>query len=353
MYGTGLSLTRAAIAKAVVGGDLVALEGFARRRWGRDADGIVQHIKAPVAGNEAASMYGNEAGFDFQAAAFPKTLPGMLGVQRVGTYRPQLTQTTRASAHWVQQGRAIKAFAGGYTRDPGLRLLKVATLFVCSKETLEDAGAEDSIRQGLLTGFASEMNRMFIDPNNAGDDATPASLTTDATPIAMAGASIAHLDDALREALQALGPLVNMANVRVIMSAALAGCLSLARGTGGAPAYPALAALGGTLAGLGVLTYDGAENASSSDGEFIALVDGSAVSYTDEAPEIGIADDALIELDTAPTGDSITPTAASASLVSMFQEEAVCFRGIWRANWRLRRPDAVQVITGVPFELTA
>jgi hypothetical protein len=353
MYGTGLSFTRVAIAKAMAGGDRVLAEGFARKRWGRDAETIVQYIKAPVAGSEAATL-ANEPAMDFRAAAFPETLLGKLpGVRRVPTFRPMLTQTSRSTAQWIKHGQAIRPYAGGYTRDPGLRLKKVGSLFVCSKESIEDSGAEENIRVGLLTGCTVEMNRAFIDPANTGDDATPASVTSEATPIVMAGDTIDHLDNAFREALQALGPMVNMASVRVIMSAALAGCLALARGTGGAPAYPGLTAAGGMVAGLPALTFDGADNASSSDGEFIALVDGSAVSYTDEMPEVGLSLDALIELNTEPTGDSVTPTAASQTLVSMFQEEAVCFRGTWRANWLLRRPDAVQVITGVPFDLNA
>jgi hypothetical protein len=352
MFGTGLALTRSLITKAVAGGDPVAAEGFARQRWGREAADAI--VKAAVPGSEAAS--GNEAGVDFQAAAFPQTLLGQLpGAQRVGTYRPMLTQTTRSTAHWVQQGHAIRPYAGGYTRDPGLQLKKIGSMFVCSKAALEDAGAEDSIRRGILTGVAAEMNRALIHPAVVGDSATPASVTSDATPIPMAGATIADLDDALRLALQALGPVTNLADVRIVMSAALAACLSLARGSGGAPAYPGLTAAGGVMAGLNALTFDGGENPSSSDGgeEFIALVDGSAVAYADEPPEVVLAMDAMIEMNDAPTGVTVTPTAASAHLVSMFQAEAVAFRAIWNANWKLRRPDAVQVITDVPMFLAA
>jgi hypothetical protein len=351
MYGTGLLGTRLAIVKALAPGDRMSAEGYARTRWGEASD-VVRHLKAAVAGSEAATLHAADAGIDFRAAASALSLPGMLGLRRISPHMPMLTQLEPSTAQWVRHGGAIKLHAGTFTRDPGLTLKKINSLFVASKEAVEDAGAEEGIREGILTGFAKAMNLAFVNPDNAGDADMPASITCDATPID-AGSTIEDLDDALRQALQMLGSIVNARDVRVIMSAVLAGCLSLARGSGGAPAYPALSAMGGMLAGLNVLTFDGGENASSSDGEFIALVDGGAIAYSDEAPEIAISSDAVIEMDNAPTGNTITPTAASANLVSMWQEEAVCFRGTWRANWKLRRPDAVQLIAGVPFKPAA
>jgi hypothetical protein len=57
--------------------------------------------------------------------------------------------------------------------------------------------------------------------------------------------------------------------------------------------------------------------------------------------------EASIEMNTAPTGNSGTPTASS--LVSLWQTNSVALRVEQFANWQKRRADAVAVITGAAY----
>ena len=59
--------------------------------------------------------------------------------------------------------------------------------------------------------------------------------------------------------------------------------------------------------------------------------------------------DATIEQDTAPTGATDTPVAASANMTNMFQDESVAFKVTRRINWQKRRPAAVQFIQGADY----
>jgi hypothetical protein len=52
-------------------------------------------------------------------------------------------------------------------------------------------------------------------------------------------------------------------------------------------------------------------------------------------------------MSTVPAGDSITPTASSTTLVSMFDADSVAILATLRAGWVVRRVGAVQIITGV------
>ena len=100
-----------------------------------------------------------------------------------------------------------------------------------------------------------------------------------------------------------------------------------------------------------MLTSGAIGDTPSSDGEFITLLDPGAITYTDEAPSVGLSRDAMIEMDTDPTGDATAPTAATAHLVSMFQADAACLRVTLPCAWALRRPGAAQIIVGVPSDL--
>jgi hypothetical protein len=48
-------------------------------------------------------------------------------------------------------------------------------------------------------------------------------------------------------------------------------------------------------------------------------------------------------MDTAPTGNTTTPTAATATIVSMFEAECSAIKVVRRCNWAMHRGLAIVV----------
>ena len=65
--------------------------------------------------------------------------------------------------------------------------------------------------------------------------------------------------------------------------------------------------------------------------------------------EVSLSMDATIEQDDSPTGDAEAPTAASATMVSMFQTENVAFKVVRPINFAKRRTHAAQFIDGAAY----
>src|SRR5690606_25624075 len=97
--------------------------------------------------------------------------------------------------------------------------------------------------------------------------------------------------------------------------------------------FPGVSLQGGTFFDLPVIV-------SNYVGDYLALVNAEDIHYGDEGGiDIAMSTEASLEMDSAPTGDSDTPTPAE--LVSMFQTNSVAFRAERTINWSRRRPSAV------------
>lgn len=347
----GIRAARYLKSLAVCGGDSVAAVGYAEQRQREWNDySVVQALrqKSAIGGLEVGSVGSSDIQADLLAAVRPLTLAGRMPLRRVPSKVWMLTQVTGAVARWIGEGAARKLSAGTYTREL-LRLKHVAALTAASNEHLQNATVEGdtALLADLVAACVQALDLAFIARSNAGDDATPAAVTADVTPIAALGDTIADLDESLRLAVAALVAAgSDLTAAHWAMSPQLAVAMSLARGSGGAPAYPGIGALGGQLCGLPVLT-SGVVEFDSDGASDIALIDASQVSIAEDPPELRTSGEVLVEMDTAPTGDSTTPAAASQNRVSMFQSECTALMAGFRANWKLRRPGCVQVISGV------
>lgn len=347
----GIQAARFLKSLAVCGGDVLAATAYAEQRmreWGDYSVVKALREKSAVGGLEVGSVGSSDIMADLLAAVRPLTLAGRMPLRRVPSKVWMLTQNAGTVARWVGEGAARKLSAGSYSRE-FLRLKRVVALTVASNDHLQVATIDGDVAllADLVAACVEALDLAFIARSNAGDDATPAAVTAGVTPIASLGDTIADLDESLRlsvAALVAAGS--NLTAAHWAMSPQLAAAMSLARGSGGAPAYPGIGALGGELCGLPVLTSGVVE--VDSDGAFdVALVDASQISLAEEPPELRTSGEVVIEMDTAPTGDSTTPGAASQNRVSMFQTDATALLAGFRANWKLRRPGCVQVISGV------
>jgi hypothetical protein len=142
----------------------------------------------------------------------------------------------------------------------------------------------------------------------------------------------------------------NLLNARWVMNPITGAYLGSLRGSAGAPAYPGMGALGGTLLGLPAITTAGIARAGSPSpgASYLCLVDASRVWLVDRGLTFRASASAVLEMSDVPSGNSVTPTAASH--VSMFQTESVALLSTNFVNWKaVTNASAAAVLTGVEY----
>ena len=81
---------------------------------------------------------------------------------------------------------------------------------------------------------------------------------------------------------------------------------------------------------------------------FVFIVNASDIYFADDGDiAVDMSREASLEMDTAPSHDSTTPTEST--LVSLWQTNSVGFRAERTLNWTRRRAEAVQVLRDVAW----
>ncbi len=180
------------------------------------------------------------------------------------------------------------------------------------------AETEARLSVDLVAAAAQALDVALLDPDNAGDDHTPASLTAGVTPLNSAGSTLTNIDSDLKAMLDEVALAgSSLLTCRWIMRPRTAIFLSLLRGTGGALAYPDIAANGGTLCGLPVLTSGNVSVDDSPAATSIVLVDSDDVTYASGAAAVTLSRQTTLQMRSDPNA-----TGNPATLVSLFQADA-------------------------------
>ena len=136
----------------------------------------------------------------------------------------------------------------------------------------------------------------------------------------------------------------NASGLVQVMTPSMAKALSLLVNALGQTEFPGLNANGGTLLGDTVYTGD-----NVTPGDWILMKPSDIWKIGDSGIEISMTDTATLEQDDAPAGASDTPTAASATLVNLWQTESVGFKVVRRINYQKRRAGAVVVLSNAEY----
>jgi hypothetical protein len=201
------------------------------------------------------------------------------------------------------------------------------------------------IRDALVEALRERLDTDFIDPAKAASaGVSPASITNAATPIPSSEATLSTYVDNdvvsvdVQAAMAGFIAANNAPTTGVwIMSATRALALSLMRNALGQRENDGLTMNGGTFGGLPVIVSEYVDPTT------VILVNASDVYLADEGGfQVDSSTEASLQMDSAPTNNSVTPTATT--LVSMFQTNSVAIRAERTINWALRRASAVQVI---------
>lgn len=349
----GQSFTRRCIAKAIAHMENHERPAWAiaNERWGKTNPTLVAVMKAGVGGggtgtdsaewgSELTSADNRYTG-DFITLLNSMTVYDKLGLREVPAHVTIKGQDGAATANWVGESNSIPASAQSYS-TVSLTPLKVAAIAVVSKEMLKHSSpaAERLVRDALIESCSQKIDSTFLGSAAASAGVSPAGILNGLSSLGSNG----YTADALREDIKELyAPFItakyDTSGLVLVMHNALAKSVSLMANALGQTEFVGINANGGTLLGDRVVT---GHNVGATT---VILLDPANIwRIGDSGIEVSVSDQATIEQDSAPAGKSDVPTAASATIMSMFGTDSVAFKVVRPINYQKRRTTAAAFI---------
>lgn len=354
----GQSFTRFLIAKAAAysamrDGNYITPAEIAERRWGKTHPKLVQYIKAAVAGGgtgtgewgaELAQSDTRYTG-DFVEYLYGMTVFDRLPLRSIPSRVHVKGQDGAATGYWVGESKAIPVSKPDFS-DVELTPLKVAAIAVCSKELVASASpsAEMLIRDSIAEASGQRVDTTFLSTADAVAGVSPAGILNGLSALAPSGTDAAAVRADMMSLYSSFLTAKNASGLVQIMTPSMAKALALLVNALGQPEFVGLNANGGTLLGDQVYTGD-----NVTPGDWILMKPSDIWKIGDSGVQVSMSDTATIEQDSAPAGESDTPTAASATLMSMWQTESVAFKVVRHINYAKRRAGAVAVLSNAEY----
>lgn len=356
----GQSFVRKLIAKAVAIDEARELghpgrspAEIAQQRWGKTSPTLVQVIKAGVAGGGSGSgewgaelvTADNRYTGDFIEYLYGRTLFDRLGLREVPANVTIKGQDGTATANWVGESKGIPVSTQDYS-TVSLTPLKVAAISVASKELLADSSpsAEMLIRDSLVNASAQKIDGTFLSTSAASAGVSPAGILNGVAGHNTHGAGVEGVIADFKQLSAIFQSYKNSAGLVVVTTPDLARALGLMLTSLGQFQFPDMGPEGGNMLRTPVYTGDNVPT-----GAFILMKPSDIWRIGDMGVSVQVSDVATIEQDSAPQGASDTPTAASATIMSMFGTESVAFKVVRRINFQKRRSHAVQYIDNADY----
>lgn len=369
----GIAFTRYVMALAKAKGDHAKAFNIAKEHYGEDSKvtrvldaqskgaDFGHMMKAAVAAGSTitggGATWGNElVDFndfvgDFIDYLRPRTILGQFGVNGVPSLRripfnvKIKGQDGAATAGWVGEGLAKPVTSMSFN-NVELGWYKVACIAVITEELIRfsSPSAEALVREELARAVIERLDIDFINPAKAAvAGVSPASILNGITGIASTGSDI----DSINCDLEALEAEFIEANNEpdqgvYIMRPQTANVLGRLQNALGQSQYPGISMRGGTLLGTPVVVSNYVPEG------IVALVNAGDIYLADDGQvTVDASREATIQMDTAPTQTSVTPTPTTG--VSMFQTNSVAIRAERYINWARRRDSGVAYLTGVEW----
>lgn len=289
----------------------------------------------------------NEGGVgfaDFVEFLRPRTLVGQIGgrMRNLPFDTPVLVQGTGGTGKWTKEGDAKPLTQWTYTRTK-MAPLKVAAIAAATKESLmrSSVAADALLRDELARAVGSAIDTTFVSADAAVADTSPAGIRNGVAAVTLTGdGTIAGIRCDIAAMLKELvGDNLSVSGAFWVMPETLAIDLSLVANEVGNAAFPGITPQGGTLAGLPVYTSQFMPTPDS-NGPVVMLIKGDEIFLGDEGGiQVSMSDQASLVMDDAPSGSSVTPTAAQ--MVSLWQTNSVGFLVERFINFQKRRAQAV------------
>ncbi len=352
----GQSFVRGVIAKALARSEGRSPGQVAEERWGKSNPTLVNVIKAGIAGGGSGSgEWGAELvqadtryTGDFIEYLYGKTLFDQLGLREVPANVVIKGQDGTATANWVGESKSIPVSLQDYS-TVSLTPLKVAAISVASKELLADSSpsAEMLIRDSLANASAQKVDGTFFSTSAVSSGVSPAGILNGVAGFNSYGPTIEGVIGDIKRLVGVFQTARNASGLVLVTTPALATSLGLMLNALSQDAFPGITGEGGTLRGFRVYAGDNVPS-----GALIMMKPSDIYRIGDMGVTVSVSDVATIEQDGAPQGASDTPTAASATLMSMFGTESVAFKVVRRVNFAKRRTSAVAYVDNADYGAT-
>ena len=345
---TRLLIAKAAAFAAIKNGNFVSPVDVARYRWGKTHPKLVEYIRTAVAGGGTGSgewgaeLAQSDTRFtgDFVEFLYSKTVFDALPLRSVPGRVHIKGQDGAATGYWVGESKAIPVSKPDFS-DVELTPLKVAAMAVCSKELVMDSSpsAEMLIRDSIVEASAQRVDTTFLSANAASAGVSPAGLLNGLSGLSPSGTDAAAVRADYQALIADFLSAKNAGGLVHVMTPSMAVAMSLLVNALGQTEFPAINEAGGTLFGRPVYTGD-----NVTAGNWIVLKPSDIWKIGDMGIEVSMSDTATIEQNDAPQGAGDTPTAASATLMSLWQTEQMGFKVVRRINYAKRRTGAVKFL---------
>lgn len=347
----GQQFTRMVIAKALARLEDRSPIAIAQERWGKSNPKLVEVLKAAVQGGSTDTWgaelvtINNRYNADFIEYLYSKTVYDQLPLRTIPANVQIKGQDGAATAYWVGESKAIPATKADYN-NVNMTPLKVAALAVVSNELLKysDPSAEMLVRDALVQASSQRVDQTFISTAAAVSGVSPAGILNGVSPISSSGSDIGGLIEDIKALYAPFIAANNASGLSFVTTESLGKSISLMQTPLGAFQFPGIGANGGALLGDPVAT-----GGNVPAGAMVLLKPSDIFRIGDTGIEVSISREAYIEQDTAPTGATDTPTAASANGTSMFQEESTAIKVVRPINFAKRRASAVQWINNADY----
>ena len=329
----------------------------ANKQWASETPEVELCLRAAVAAGTTTSATWAEPLVQYQvlAAEFaeflrPLTILGRIPGLRNVPFKVKIPrQTGGATVGWVGEtlSKPVSALA---FNSVVLDHFKVAGIIALSKELvmLSTPSAEAIVRDDIARAIAAYVDVSLTDPTRAEvGGVSPAAITWGVSPVAATGTAYANL---VADWTTLMGKFLayNLTPDVVLLTQGQALALSLLQTSLGVPQFPNIGITGGTLQGLTAIASEsiGYVEDSPQEGSSIIALRASEILLADEGGvSIDVSTEASVQMDSAPDN----PTDASSVLVSFWQQNLVGIRAERMINWKLRRPGAVQYISGAKY----
>ncbi|WP_244138741.1 phage major capsid protein [Burkholderia sp. BCC1640] len=343
----GTAFTRYAIALARSKGNLMQAAEIAKQ-WKDSTPEVETVLKAAVAAGTttdptwAAPLveYQNMAG-EFIELLRPATIVGRIeGLRRVPFNVRIPGQATGSSVGWVGEGKPAPVSALAFNTTT-LGFSKVAGIVAITEELarFSTPSAEGVIQQDLISTISQFLDGQFIDPavEAGANGLSPASITNGIKAIPASGKDAEAVRADVKKVFQAyIAANLSVAGAVWIMSETTALALSLMLNVMGQPEFPGLTMAGGTFFGLPAIL-------SQTAGNNIVLAKASEILFADDGGvTLDVSREASLQMDSAPV-------AGATELVSLWQSGFIALKAERFINWKRRRLEGVQYISGAAY----
>lgn len=345
----GSRFVRAVIAMAAGRGSRADAMQIAKERW-RDTPEVVDYIRDAAVGTGANdATTGNWADplnvrriidSEFVELLRPQTILGRIQGLRSAQFNTQIVvQTGGSTVNWV--GNAKAKPVGELSFDfLNIDIAKCAGIVVLSEEQIMTSrpGSEAIVSQDLVSQVAQFLDQQLLDPNVAGTDDNPASLTNNVSPIPASGPTANDLRVDLMTALETFtGANMGVGGLTLVTNSNVAMGIALLTNALGQPEFGSVNMTGGTLMGMQLIVSDNVP--TDTGGALLVLLKPS---------EIYVADAGGVRVDTSreatlDMGGGNTPD------FNLWQKNCVAFRAERFISWKKRRANAVTWISGAAY----